>query len=473
MRSRRRGWRLLAIFAVFALFAASCADDDDDTEDPPTTEAPDETTPPDDDDEEAAEPGASVDGVLTLGSVMPLTGDLQDFGPGMQAAVEMAVEDINGAGGVLGEDVVLVNEDSGSDPSIAGPGTDRLVSTEDVDVIIGAAGSTVVLQGVLPNTVPAGRMACSGSSTSPELTLYDDDGLFFRTTPSDEFQTVPLVDNITAAGFSSVAVVNRADDYGQAFADLTVEALEDAGADVVASVAVDPEGTDYTADVEQVIDAGPDAVVLILFPEEGANILSLMIERGAGPDDLGIFVTDGLASPDLGEAIDESDPSVVDGIIGTRPGAAEEPEAFNQRLQDEKGVDEVTFAAQFYDCVIATALAAVAADTDDPVEIAANMAAVTSDGTECSTFEDCLALLEDGEDINYRGVTGFDLSEEGEVAAATYEVWEFVDGEISSIEVVTIATDDDDDDDDELETDDVDDDTDDDLDIDGDDDDGS
>jgi branched-chain amino acid transport system substrate-binding protein len=303
---------------------------------------------------------------------------------------------------------------------------------------MGAAGSTETLQGVLPTTTAAGRIACSGSATSPELTAFEDEGLFFRTAPSDAFQSQLLADNMAAEGYTSVAIVNRADDYGQAFADEAERFLTEAGAEVVASVPADPEGTNFDTEVEEVIAAAPDAVLLILFPEEGATILSTMIEQGAGPADIPIFVTDGLASDELGAAVDEANAAVVDGIVGTRPGA-ETPTDFNDRLTSEKDVTEVTFAAQFYDCTIATALGAVAAGTDDPVAIAAELEGVTSGGTPCATFEECAALLEEGEDIDYDGVTGFDWNADGEVSSATYEVWSFEGGVISPIEVVTIG----------------------------------
>jgi branched-chain amino acid transport system substrate-binding protein len=443
MRQRRRGWHVVVLFSVLAVLAAACGDDDEGGEGTTTTGG-DETTSTTEGGGStttaASSVGESVDGVLKIGAVLPQTGDLQPYGPGMLAAVELAVDDINAGGGVLGADVELLDEDSGTDPEIAGPAADKLVNTEEVDAIMGAAGSTETIQGVLPVTTAGGRLACSGSATSPELTLYEDDGLFFRTAPSDAFQSQLLADRITSEGYSSVAIMNRADDYGQAFADLTEQALTDAGAEVVASVPVDPEGTNFDADVEEVVSADPDAVVLILFPEEGAVVLSTMIENGLGPSDIPIYATDGLADDTLGAAVNEADPTVVDGITGTRPGAASEPTDFNARLESEKGVTETTFAAQFYDCTIVTALAAIAADTDDPQEIAAQITNVTTGGEKCTEFKQCADLLAAGTDIDYDGITGFDLDDIGEPTQGIYEVWEFADGgTISSISTETVA----------------------------------
>lgn len=386
-----------------------------------------------------AQTGPSVDGVLRLGSIMPLTGGLDDFGPGMSAAVELAVADINAAGGVFGRSVELLAVDSGTDPAVARAAAERLVATDRVDAIMGAAASGVTMAGVLPVTVPAGRVVCSGSATSPALAAFDDGGLFFRTAPSDAFQSVPLVDWIAADGHRRVAVINRADDYGQAFADLALGTLAKKGIEVVARVAVEPHANDFDAGVASVASASPDAVLLILFPEDGALILKSMIAHGIGPKDLAVYATDGLASDDLGAAVAPDAPAVVDGIKGTRPGAAEEPTRFNARLVAEKGVADVTFAGQFYDCTVAAALAALAAGSDDPAALATMLAEVSTGGTKCADFAACAKLIAAGEDVDFDGVTGFDLDQNGETAAGVYELWQFSGGAIAPIKTVVVG----------------------------------
>ena len=430
---RRSQWlRLLALLAAFGIFAAACSDDSDSDSASTTTAG--------DDGGSSAEPGASVDGTLKFGSIMPLTGDLADFGPGMQAAVELAVEDMNAAGGVLGADVGLVSEDSGTDPDIANTAAERLLGAESVDGILGAAGSTVTLSGVIAPTVAAQRVECTGSATGPQFTTYEDDGLFFRTAPSDTFQGQLIGDTIAADGHTTVVIVNRADDYGEALAVATSEALDGAGIDVLAEIPIDPDGTDFAADVELVGAEAADAVVVVAFPPEGAALLTEMITQGAGPSDIPIYGTDGLASEDLPGAVDPDDPSVLDGMKGTRPGSTEEPTEFNARLTDEKGIDEVTFAAQFYDCAVVLGLAAEMAGTDDPVEIAKNVVATTEEsGTECTSFADCSALIADGEAIKYVGVTQFVFNDTGEPSEGVYEVWDFVDGLINTLATETVS----------------------------------
>ncbi|MGH9182900.1 MAG: ABC transporter substrate-binding protein [Acidimicrobiales bacterium] len=430
MTARQPLTRVLALLAALALAAAACGDGDDGEEAGGGTTS---TTAGG----SAAQPGASVDGVLKLGALLPQTGNLAQFGPAMQAAVQLAVDDINAAGGVLGQDVVLVSADSGTDADIANTAAERFLSAENVDGIIGAAASGVTLLGVIGPTVGARRVECSGSTTSPLFNDFEDDGLFFRTAPTDFFQSELLADSITADGFSSVAIANRADDYGQALADATAAELEDAGAEVVTQVAFDPDGSNFDADVARLASANPDAVVLIAFPEEGAQVLNAMVEQGVGPADLPIYVTDGLASDDLAASVDPNDLAVLNGMKGSRP-STEVPGDFGARLTTAAGTGTLTFGPQFYDCTVIVALGAVAAGSDDPELIADQINDVTRQGTACSTFEECKGLLDDGEDIDYEGVTSFDFDDSGEPERGVYDLYEFVDGKLTVTDTVTL-----------------------------------
>ncbi|MEZ5341637.1 MAG: ABC transporter substrate-binding protein [Acidimicrobiales bacterium] len=146
--------RLMALLAAFSLVAAACGSDaattETETTEAPatdTTEAPaTDTTEAMTDTTEAMTEGAmsaSADGTLTVGTLIPITGDLAFLAPPEVAGARLAVEDINAAGGVLGNDAVLIEGDSGDTTvDVANPTVDRLLS-EGADVIVGAASSAV------------------------------------------------------------------------------------------------------------------------------------------------------------------------------------------------------------------------------------------------------------------------------------------------------------------------------------------
>ncbi len=127
-------WRSVAVVGVASLALAACGGDDDDGgEGTGATEAPTE------------EAAATGDGTLKLGSLLPQTGSLAFLGPPEFAGVDLAVKEINEAGGVLGEEVTVSHTDSGDTTTdIASQSVDRLI-TEGVDAIIGAASSSVTL----------------------------------------------------------------------------------------------------------------------------------------------------------------------------------------------------------------------------------------------------------------------------------------------------------------------------------------
>jgi len=158
------------------------------------------------------------DGVLKLGSLLPETGSLSFLGPPEFAGLEYAIDEINAAGGVLGAPIEYSQGDSGdTSTDIASTTVDRLIS-ENVDAIVGAASSGVTLT-VIDKVVAAGITMFSPANTSPALSDYADNSLYFRNAPSDLLQGAVLADLITADGNASVYILNLDDAYGNGLAN--------------------------------------------------------------------------------------------------------------------------------------------------------------------------------------------------------------------------------------------------------------
>ncbi|WP_298749557.1 ABC transporter substrate-binding protein [uncultured Serinicoccus sp.] len=437
--------RSVAALSALALLAACGGDTADETatdesaaED--TAAEEDEGDGSSDDSMETEEEVAGGDGntsdTFTFGYVLPETGQLAFLGPPQIEALGLAIEDINAAGGVLGQEVPApVAGDEAGQEAAAQQAADRILA-EQPSAIVGAAASGMSLA-IIDRVTGANVMQCSGSNTAPTFTDYEDDGLYIRTAPSDALQGPVLANTIVNDGYSNVAIVARADDYGSGLAEATATALENAGATVALNETYDPLAREFNAVVSSVEAAQPDAVVVIAF-EEGGQILQGMFEAGLTPDAVGVYGADGLRSADLGSIVNESDPSVIAGMKGTAPASADNPD-FISRLQEfAPDLEETQFAPQVYDCAVTMALAAVAADSVNAADFKAEVNGVTSEGTECTSYEECLGLLEDGEDIDYNGASGpLDFTDAGEPGTATIEVYEFDDaGELQSVETV-------------------------------------
>lgn len=420
MRFNGRLWRLLAVFFAIALFATACGDDggDDDTASDDTTE--DTAT------DDTADSGGTADGVLKIGSLLPETGDLAFLGPPEFAGVELAIEEINAAGGVLDADVEYSQGDSGdTNTDIANQTTDRLLS-EGVDAIIGAASSGVSFT-VIDKITGANVIQFSPANTSPDFTDYEDNGLYFRTAPSDVLQGRVLSDLIVADGNATVGILARQDPYGEGLLQYTAEPLAEAGAEVTndGGIVYDPAAENFDAEVGEIVASDPDALVMIGF-EESAQILTSLFEAGFTQESgKNIYLVDGNVGNALGENFADS-PGVLQGVRGTLP-AAELTDDFRERLLSiDPELTDFSYGPESYDAVIITALAAEAAGTDDPVAIAAEINGVTRDGTVCTTFEECKGLIADGEDIDYDGAGGpYTFGDAGEPTEASFAILQY------------------------------------------------
>lgn len=421
---KSRAKRVGALLVGLTLVAAACGSDDDDdgaasTDETDSTEMTDGSEPEGTDAAETGDGSCETDGVLTVGTILPVTGDLSFLGPPEVAGAAMAVEDINAAGGVLGADVVLEQGDSGDTTTdTANLEVDRLLAANS-DVIVGAA-SSAVSKTVIDKITGSCVIQFSPANTSPDFTTYDDDGLYFRTAPSDLLQGRVLANLVLDEGAETASVLYRQESYGVGLAESFQENFTSAGGtiDEFLAYAVDTESFD--AEIDALVEADSDAIIVIGFAES-ASILTTMNERGIGPDVKAVYGTDG----NIGIGGEMADPSILAGFSGTVPsidlGTISD---FTARLDENGAGGEYSYGAETYDAVIITALAAAIADSDDPSAIAAEINGVTKDGEVCTTFEECIALVEAGTDIDYDGYGGpYDFEDAGEPAAASFRIW--------------------------------------------------
>ena len=434
--------RLVVLFGVFSLLLAACGTGEEEVgtetttaETVETTEAPAETTTTaaveaTTTTEGEAMVSASADGVLTIGTLLPETGDLAFLGPPEVAGARLAVEDINAAGGVLGNDVVLIEGDSGdTNQDIANPTVDRLLAGK-ADAIMGAA-SSAVSKTVIDKITGANVIQFSPANTSPDFTTYNDNGLYFRTAPSDLLQGKVLADLVISEGNETAAVIYRQESYGEGLANSFQENYEGAGGVIPVFTAYAVDTDNFDAEVDSIVAADPDAIVVIGFAES-ANILTTMHERGVGPTQgKAVYGVDGNIGGIGGEL---TDPSIIAGMRGTEPSVdLSSISDFTARLDGavEGGTNGVyAYGAETYDSIVIVALAAEVAGSDDPIDIAAELNGVTKDGEKCTTFADCKALIAAGTDIDYDGFGGpYEFVDAGEPAAASFRIATYDGGE--------------------------------------------
>jgi ABC-type branched-subunit amino acid transport system substrate-binding protein len=228
-------------------------------------------------------PAGATGEPLVIGTLLPLTGSLAFLGPPEVAGVKLALQDINAAGGSLGQPVQLVEGDSGdASTDTATQTVDRLLQS-NVNAIIGAASSAVSLT-VIDRITGAGVMQISPANTSDQFTAYNDNGLYFRTAPPDLLQAQALADLIQGDGNNTVGILALNDPYGTGLADNAEKDLVAAGLaqDDIKKIIYDPTAANYDAEVQQMVSFNPDAVVVVGF-EESSKILQGLNAQGIGP----------------------------------------------------------------------------------------------------------------------------------------------------------------------------------------------
>jgi branched-chain amino acid transport system substrate-binding protein len=330
---------------------------------------------------------------------------------------------------VLGRDVVYLPGDSGDGtPDVAGATVEGHLDA-GADVIVGAAGDRVSLD-VIDRITGAGRIQFSPAANSPAFTTYEDDDLFFRTSPSDDLQGQALADLAVDDGHTTAAIVVRDDAYGSGLLTPIRAAFERHGGEVVLEVPYEPDlapgpgaAADIEAIAEAVVAADPQALVLVGF-EETAAILSGIYERGFTSRSHGIYLSDASIGDPFGAAF--TGPGSLAGVKGTVPIAEPLPPFTTYMRSFDPSIGLLDYAAETYDAVVITALASIIAGTDEPAAVARHINGVNRDGERCDAFDDCVELLGTGADVDFIGYSGPQaLSQPGEPTIASFSVFEF------------------------------------------------
>lgn len=403
MTHRKSAMKALALAGAASLLLVACSSDSDS-------------------DTSSSGNSSPSDGVLKIGTVLPQTGTLAYLGPPEFAGIDLAVQEINDAGGINGKDVeVFEGDSSDTSTNIASTTSDQMISRGS-DIIIGAASSSVSLS-IIDKITSAGVLQYSPANTSPEFSDYEDNGLYFRTAPPDTFQGQVLAEVVTSENKTKPAVLVLQDSYGEGLATNFQSNFEEAGGSLaVEPIFYDPKAATFSAEVGQAKAANPDSIVLIGF-EESKKVIQELIKQGVGPDKLSLFLVDGNLTNTIGKNLPDG---IMEGTLGTLPGS-EAPQDFEDALlKVDPSLDDFSYAPEAYDAVITSALAAVAAGDDTGPAIAGKLVEVTSGGEKCDTFASCQTLLEDGADIDYDGQSGpIELQENGDPGEAVMGVYKY------------------------------------------------
>lgn len=359
------------------------------------------------------------DGILTIGTLFPTTGETALLARSQNAGVELAVREINEAGGVNGKPVVVYHQDSGDASTTHAEDSLADLIAKSVDVVIGPS-SAVLAERLLPSATSAGIVMISPSVTSPALTSLNGSELLFRTIPSEALEGKALANII---GKRRVAVIYYSDDTGRAIRDELAAELQKNGGELVAREGFSATANDVDRIVSAVTTAEPDVVVLtspLSAMDKNTAIILALSKVGLGGPKLW------LTSQNLADYSQALPGGALTGVNGILEGAAPDPDFQKRVMSADPSVSDVRFAAEAYDATILAALAAIVAEGDSGRAVASVLRAISSSGITCTSFGECLEVLKTRKDIDYDGVSGpISFNEHGDPRSAPYGVYKY------------------------------------------------
>jgi branched-chain amino acid transport system substrate-binding protein len=371
---------------------------------------------------------------IKVGVILGFTGPIESLTPDMAASAELAFKEASESGNLLsGSTISSVRADSTcTDSAAATAAAERLVTAEGVVAIMGADCSGVTTAVLTSVAVANGIAMVSPSATSPALSTVEDNGLFFRTAPSDARQGVVLSDIAVDQGIKTVAITYTNNDYGKGLSDSFAAAFEAAGGKVAITVPHEDGKADYSAEVGTLSAQDADALAVLGYVDQGGRgIIQAAIDADAYDR---FMLGDGM----IGESLVEAFGMDLDKTVGTLPGTeGEGPEGFLATAK-AGGVDgDGPFRGESYDAAALIVLAMQAAGSADKAGIAENiMSVANAPGEQIMPGElaKALEILADGGEVDYQGATGVELIGPGE-ASGSYKELSFAGGEMKTVRI--------------------------------------
>ena len=370
-----------------------------------------------------------------IGTLLDETGDLGAYGPPIQNGVDLAVGLINDAGGISGTDVTVIHADSGTSPNIATEAAGKLIEIDKVNGIVGSLSSGVTMAVAEAKTIPAGTVLISPASTSPAISVLEDNDTVFRTTVSDAAQGAVLARLAIEKGYSHCSTLYVNNPYGSGLSEIFNTTFESLGGHCEAQVPHEQEQPSYKSEIDKAItDHEPDVVVAMSYPKSAAVYLRELIEGGYSGD---FMFVDGTKNQEM---FDELGAAQFEGMHGTAPGATDSDakSTFSSLYEAKYGeLPSNPFIGEGFDGAILLSLAMAKAAADghgytidgNSLRFVAN---APGEQVGPGDMKKALDLLADGKDIDYVGVAGDqEIDANGDVSN-TIEIWSIEGGEITS-----------------------------------------
>ena len=378
--------------------------------------------------------GVALAEEIKLGVLIGFTGPIESLTSHMANAADLAMQEVSGSGLLLdGSTVTAVRADSTCiDSAVATAAAEKLVTADGVAGIIGADCSGVT-GAVLQNVArPNGIVMISPSATSPALTTAEDDGLFFRTAPSDAREGEVMAAILQEKGIKSIALTYTNNDYGKGLSDAIATSFKALGGTVTINASHEDGKADYSAEVAALAAAGGDLLVVAGYLDQGGKgIIQASLDTGA-------FTTFGLPGGMVGDNLPTQIGPALDGSYGQ----VAQSDSQGAATMIEMGKAAATpfdatspYSMESYDAAALIMLAMQAAGSSKSADYKAKVLDVANAPGEKiypGELAKGLELLKAGTDIDYEGASAVELIGPGE-SAGRYRQFEVKGGKYETV----------------------------------------
>lgn len=375
---------------------------------------------------------AFAEGDVKIGVILGFTGPLESITPHMASGAELAMAEVSASGAFMdGMTVTPVRGDSTCvDASAATATAERLINSDGVAAIMGADCSGVT-GAVLSNVaLPNGIMMISPSATSPGLTTIEDNGLFFRVSPSDARQGEVMAAILSDRGIKEIAITYTNNDYGKGLADSIAKSFEAVGGSVTISAAHEDGKADYSSEVGSLASAGGEVLVVAGYIDQGGTgIMRAALDTGA-------FEVFGLPDGMVGAKLDAEFGTEIDGSFGQYPGSDSEGATLLEEMATAAGFDGTSpYAKESYDAAALIMLAMQAAGSTKSADVIGMVNTVANAPGEQilpGELAKALEIIKNGGEVDYVGASDVELIGPGEAAGKFREI-EIKDGKTETV----------------------------------------
>lgn len=373
--------------------------------------------------------GAASAENVKIGIVLGFTGPLESTVPAMAKGAHMAIDEVSKSGKFLNGSTVTAVEadDTCTDATVAVAAAEKVITSDKVNAIVGGDCSGVT-GAMLKNVAkPNGIMMISPSATSPALSTVEDDGLFFRTAPSDARQGQVAAAILHERGVKSIALSYSNTDYGKGLAEAIDKEFKAVGGTVTISAPHEDGKADYSAEVAALAAAGGDILVVAGYVDQGGKgIIQASLDSGAFST---FYLPDGMYGTSLIDAIGKG----LNGSYGDVPGVEGPGVEKYKEMAKAAGFDGTgAFSPESYDAAALILLSMEAAGSSSSAKAKEKVMEVANAPGEKiypGELAKGLELVKEGKDIDYVGATNVELIGPGE-SAGNYREYDITDGKI-------------------------------------------